>query len=307
LIFEGPSGTGKRLVALATAQTLNCPNRSETATSADACGVCPVCARISRGVHPDVPLVQPGDSGSIKIDQVRDILERVAYRPFEGRRRVVIVDEADALVPPAQNALLKTLEEPPSSSTFVLVTSRPDTLLPTVRSRCVRLRFRPLAPDEVGRALVRLGRSEAEAAAIAAVANGSVGDAVEASGEQLMDARDAAIRVLAQAAAVSDPRRRLESAKELLPKAGGGSSASDRERLAVHLRAMASILRDVELGGAAAAAGLANPEVEAEIGRLSAFAGPRGVEAFAAVDQALTALDRNAGAKIVADWLVTQL
>ena len=79
--------------------------------------------------------------GSIKIEQVRDVIDRADYRPFEGRRRVVIIDEADALMDAAQNALLKTLEEPPSASMFVLVSSIPDALLPTVRSRCSRLRF----------------------------------------------------------------------------------------------------------------------------------------------------------------------
>ena len=67
-----------------------------------------------RGVHPDVIVIEPGDTGSIKIEQVRDVIDRAGYRPFEGRRRVVIIDEADAMVAPAQNALLKTLEEPPS-------------------------------------------------------------------------------------------------------------------------------------------------------------------------------------------------
>ena len=97
-------------------------------------------------MHPDVLVVEPGDSGSIKIEQVRDVVDRARYRPFEGRRRVVIIDEADALVAAAQNALLKTLEEPPPSSVFILVTARPDVLLPTVRSRCPQLRFRPLPP-----------------------------------------------------------------------------------------------------------------------------------------------------------------
>ncbi len=90
--------------------------------------------------------IEPGETGSIKVDQVREAIDRTAYRPFEGRRRVVIVDDADAMQLEAQNALLKTLEEPPSASMFVLVTSRPDVLLPTVRSRCQRLRFGRLRP-----------------------------------------------------------------------------------------------------------------------------------------------------------------
>src|SRR5262249_11963244 len=133
LLFVGPSGIGKRAIAMVVAQAVNC---LAPPAPGDACGQCAACKRIARGVHPDVLVVEPGDSGTIKIDQVPDIVDRSGYRPFEGRRRVVVVDEADALVSPAQNALLKTLEEPPPSSIFILVTSRPDVLLPTVRSRC---------------------------------------------------------------------------------------------------------------------------------------------------------------------------
>src|SRR5665213_3322162 len=173
LIFAGPDGIGKRLVAVSAAQELNClQNAGDKAT---ACGVCPACTRIARGVHPDVMLIEPGDNGSIKIEQVRDIVERVAYRPFEGRRRVVIINEADTLVHQAQNALLKTLEEPPSGSVFMLITSKPDALLATVRSRCPRLRFRPLDADDVAAVLVKHGKSESEAHAAAATSGGSVG------------------------------------------------------------------------------------------------------------------------------------
>ena len=83
----------------------------------------PPARRIARGVHADVLLIEPGETGAIKVDRVRDAIEKAAYRPFEGRRRVVIIDEADAVLGEAQNALLKTLEEPPSASSFVLVTS----------------------------------------------------------------------------------------------------------------------------------------------------------------------------------------
>jgi DNA polymerase-3 subunit delta' len=312
LIFAGPDGVGKRLAALATAQALNClaPLVSDASEQMeiDACGVCAACRRIARNVHPDVLIVEPGDNGSIKIDQVREIVERAAYRPFEGRRRVVIVDQADALVPAAQNALLKTLEEPPSASVFILITSRPDVLLPTVRSRCPRLSFRPLGPADIAAALEARGHSEAEARAVAATADGSLGRALEAHAGELVEARDVAQHALADAAASDDPRRRIEGAKNLLAKTGAGG-ASGREQLASHLRAMESLLRDVELLSTRAdVRALANPDVQPALERLvRTYEGERGMRAFTAVDRALMALDRNAGVKVVADWLVLQL
>ncbi len=311
LIFAGPAGVGKRLAAVATAQAINClapvlSDRSEI--ELDACGACAACTRIARGVHPDVLVEEPGDNGSIKIEQVREIVDRAAYRPFEGRRRVVIIDEADQLMPAAQNALLKTLEEPPPSSAFILVTSRLDALLPTVRSRCPVLRFRPLGPDDIAAALVQRGLGEAEARSVAAAAGGSLGRALEASAGELVEARDVAERVLARAAASADPCRRIEGAKDLLANTGAGG-ATDREQLASHLRAMESLLRDVELLSTRAdVRALANPDVQPALERLArTYQGERGMRAFTAVDRALLALDRNAGVKVVADWLVLHL
>ena len=239
----------------------------------DACGVCSACVRIARGVHPDVLLVEPGDTGTIKIEQVREIVDRARYRPFEGKRRAVIVADADALVPHAQNALLKTLEEPPSSSIFILTTTRPDVLLATVRSRCIRLQFAESGAEAIDH-----------------------------------DAREIAQHVLAQIASGDDPARRLDSAKDLLANTGSGG-AGDREQLASHLRAMGSLLRDVELLATRADAGaLANADVRPALEQLTpAYGGERGVRAFAAVDEALMALERNAGVKVVADWLVMHL
>src|SRR5437660_12163378 len=100
LLFSGPQGVGKRLTAVATAQALNCnaekgsypffeaSGEKGVRPLFDACGACAACSRIARNVHPDVLVIEPGDSGSIKIEQVRDLIDRAAYRPFEGRRRV---------------------------------------------------------------------------------------------------------------------------------------------------------------------------------------------------------------------------
>ena len=312
LLFAGPAGVGKHLSALAVAQALNCTDISRGAGlrsegSVDACGVCPACTRIARGVHPDVLFVSPGDSGAIKIDQVRDIVDRAQYRPFEGRRRAVIIDEADMLVPPAQNALLKTLEEPTPSSVFILVTSRPDMLLATVLSRCPQLRFRPLSAADIATVLIARGHGETQARAVAAAADGSLGQALQASAGELVESRELAQRVLEKAAAQNDPARRVEQAQHLVTKPPAG--VSERDQLATHLRTMAVLLRDVELVATGAdARGLANADVRPALERLATvYGGERGTRAFAAVDRALFALDRNAGVKLVADWLVLQL
>jgi DNA polymerase-3 subunit delta' len=314
LIFSGPAGVGKRLAAVATAQALNClaPVRPDTTSDAeglplDACGTCAACTRIARGVHPDVLILEPNDKGNIRIEPVRDLLDRAGYRPFEGRRRVSIIDDADALEIAAQNALLKVLEEPPSGSVFILVTSMADQLLPTVRSRCPQLRFRPLASSEVAAALVQKGHAKEQALAVAALAEGSIRRALEASADEVIEARDVAVRVLNQAAQSDDVRRRAEAAKELLPKSSG-ASVTDRDQVAVHLRAMASILRDVQVMATGAdRAAIANQDLLQPLERLTAFAGERGRDAFQAIDRALAAIERNANAKIVADWLVLQL
>ena len=308
LLLAGASGIGKRRTAVAVAEALNClAPRKTGAFETDACGECASCRRIARGVHADVVVIEPGETGSIKIEPVRDVIDRANYRPFEGRRRVVIVDEADALVDAAQNALLKTLEEPPQASVFILVSSMPDALLATVRSRCRPLRFGELTAADVAGTLMRdHDYEEADARAAAAEAGGSIGRALAAGGVDLAEARGAAQRLLNQAARVSDPARRLDAVRGLTGKAAG---AAERDLMATYLRAMASLLRDVGLlASQADPRTLANPDLQDDLRRLSAaFDSERSMRAFGAVDRALAALDRNVNPKVVADWLVLQL
>jgi len=304
MIFTGPEGVGKRLTAIAIAQLVNCPTPvAAEGIGRDACGACASCTRIARGVHADVLLLEPGDTGEIKIDPVRDAIEKAGYRPFEGRRRVVIIDKADALLVEGQNALLKTLEEPPSASSFVLVTPTPDLLFPTVRSRCQLIRFGRIGAADIASVLMTSHEyGPADAHAAAAAADGSVGAALARDLDDVAAARDAAARVLQGLAHSSDPRRRLESAKTLV-------GPSDREELARRLRALASLIRDcgVLLAGADERC-LANADLKPLLGSVvTAFDGDRTARAFAAVDQAIAALKRNASPKIVADWVAFQI
>jgi DNA polymerase-3 subunit delta' len=308
LIFAGPSGVGKQMAAMALAQLVNCAAPVESARSEwDACGECAASRRIARRVHADVLFLEPGETGSIRIEQIREAIERSAYRPFEGRRRVVIINDADAIVTEAQNALLKTLEEPTASSTFILVTSRPDTLLITVRSRCQRLRFGRLAPAQVANILMEKHNfTEADAHAAASLSDGSIGRALEERTVSFVEARQAALRLLQTAAATSAPAARMHGALSL---PGAGRGKADREALGVSLGALSSILRDLGvLSSNADVQALANADLKKPLEALRrSYDGDRVLSAFACVDRALDALQRNASPKIVADWLALQV
>ena len=309
LLLAGPAGVGKRRVAMAVAAAVNCLQpRQMGEFERDACGTCAACKRIERGVHPDVILIEPGETGTIKIEQVRDVIDRAGYRPFEGRRRAVVIDEADAMVPQAQNALLKTLEEPPSASIFILVSSMPDALLATVVSRCPKLRFGALSVAEVAEILVRdHDYTQPDARVAAADADGSVGRALSAESADLTEARATAQRILEQAARTTDASRLVDSVKDVVAKKG--SSATERDQLAACLRATSSLLRDLGLMAARAdASALANTDLQTQLTALSgSYDGDRATRAYAAVDEALAALERNASPKVVVDWLVLQI
>ena len=332
LIFAGPDGVGKMRTAIAVAQAVNClkprirdqgsgiGGQGSIASSdarlndellLDACGECTACRRIERGVFPDVLLIEAEDTGAIKIEQVRAAIGETAFRPFEGRCRVAIIDQADRLGADAQDALLKSLEEPPPRSMFILVSARSDTLAPTIRSRCARLRFGRLSPGEIARALTRDREySEDTARKLAALAGGSVGRAIEADAGSVDEVRAAACRTLRAVASAADARVRLDGGRELVGERKAGSTAgADRENLAARLTALLSVLRDlVILSTRANGEALANLDLRAELEGLSRFYGrDRAARAFAAADRALWALRRNASTKIVADWLVLQL
>lgn len=194
-LFAGPPGVGKGMVARLLAQAANCEGKKAEGSEADACGKCVPCRKIARGVHPDVlfvseeramakagtwePRAGKTPSKDIVVDQVRDVVDRrLSLKRFEGRRRFVVFDPADAMNVQAQNALLKTLEEPPPETTLVLVSSYADGLLPTIRSRCLRLSFGPIPAALIEARLETQGREPQAARFVAALSGGSLGRAL---------------------------------------------------------------------------------------------------------------------------------
>lgn len=175
-LFVGQEGIGKRLVALQFAKALNC---LEGERKTDGCDRCSSCKKIDHGLHPDVNLVEP-EGQTLKVEQVRETLATLAYRPFEGRRRVLILSAADRMAPHMSNTLLKTLEEPPLHTVIILIATNTRWILPTILSRCQAIRFHSVPTPLVSDWLIRTqGLEEKEAKLLALVSEGSPGKALE--------------------------------------------------------------------------------------------------------------------------------
>jgi len=165
-LFEGPDGIGKRLVALALIKMLFCNNES-------ACGDCPACQKVDHHNHPDLHQVGP-EGNSIKIEQIRTLQKELSYRPLEANHKVCLIDGAEKMNLAAANALLKTLEEPRDQTLLILLTPSPDSILPTIRSRCQRLPFSRIPREKLQEVLVeQLQIGDAQAHILATLSEGS--------------------------------------------------------------------------------------------------------------------------------------
>jgi DNA polymerase III subunit delta' len=165
-LFDGPEGVGKKLVALALARAVFC-------REGHGCGSCVACRKVDHHNHPDLHTLEP-DGATIKIEQVRELQKELSYRPLEAPKKVCLIEAAERMNPAAGNALLKTLEEPSGDALIILLSSHPEKILPTIRSRSQRLPFQRLPRELIESVLIRQpGLDETSAHILASLSDGS--------------------------------------------------------------------------------------------------------------------------------------
>lgn len=236
MLFCGTDGVGKFLVAEALAAAILC----HAPVHNQACGHCKACRALAAGTHPDFFQIQPESetkaAPAIRIEAVRKLQEEIARIPLLSERRVVIMQEADKMNEAAANCLLKTIEEPSGQIVFILLTSRPSALLDTIISRCMRVEFGILQPEELVVILHQQGIEEPLAGKLASIADGSVSKALAMQDEELLNLQTQAFD-LASAAGTLGMEQLLQLAKEM--------SNHSREKLIQWLGFLAMIYRDL--------------------------------------------------------------
>jgi DNA polymerase III subunit delta' len=260
LIFAGMRGVGKHQFALALAQALNC----RRPVNGDACGICDQCIKIAAREHIDVETIV-ADGQVIKIAQMREMTEKANYRPYDGRRRVYILDDAERLNLNAANSILKILEEPPPTTLLILLTAKPYALLQTIRSRCQMVSFAPLATSELEAFLnEHYKRPAKENQLLARLARGSIGQALEIDLGIYREQRTMMVDLIEAVLIARDTMKLMQAAEHLAKKL-------EREEFERHLDALLVLLADVfhlKLGGTAES--LTNADIAPRLEKIAA-------------------------------------
>ncbi len=291
-LISGPPHIGKTTLARSLALALNC----RSADSARPCGQCRSCQLIHAGKHPDVQLIEP-DGARVKIDQVRALQHDLSLRPVEGRYRVAIFDQFEVATVEAQNALLKTLEEPPDYAVLIVLASDPELLLPTIVSRCQRVPLRPLTLTQVREALISKWNVEAnQANLLAHLSGGRLGWAVSAVNDSsVMSARTKYLDDL-QTLLNADRVARFAYAEALTKKSEIARDAIDLWR---------TWWRDVLLASSDSSAELINIDRATQIQALAQRVDLNQAKAAAdACGRALWQMDRNVTARLAVEVLL---
>lgn len=311
-LISGPAQVGKALLALRLAQALNCETNL-----ADPCGECRSCKRIERGNHPDVRVsgmavqgrgLKPEDAAKqrdLKIDTVREWQADVNLKPYEGKRRVFILHDAERLNEAAANAMLKTLEEPPPYATLILVANTSGDLLPTIVSRCQPIKLRPVPRAQVAQALrERLNLAPDDANLLAAWSGGRYGWAAQmVENPDELAARQERLEQLVALAGVGRADG-FRWAEEQAKAYRGGEQASVFEALAL----WQSWWRDVMLTAGGVPDGITHVDQRAELATLAGRYNVADVRDFIErLDQAVKQLRENVNPQLALESVLLHL
>ncbi len=271
-LFIGPEGIGKRTFARLLAKSLLCSQG--TAQDLVACGHCEDCVQVDASTHPDlIQVAKPADKAFIPIELLIGEREKrmreglchdISLRPYSGSRKVAILDDADALNAEGANSLLKTLEEPPSDSLLILIGTSLQRQLPTIRSRCQTIVFRPLSPTQIEELLLRTEVVESPEAAreLATTCGGSLAEANLLAEPELREFRGRLFQLLADSKL---PLAELAKNCGGVVDAAGKEAKAKRERLKLLLRMSASFYRGLALRHSSSAARHDPPAADQEL------------------------------------------
>ncbi len=315
LLFAGAEGIGKKQFALELAKAFVCHNPK----MGESCDVCSACRRADKfafpkfddrdafkhvifSEHSDVGLVIPFNK-NILVDAIRELETEANFRPFEAEARFFLIDEADKMNESASNALLKTLEEPAPTTYLFLITSRPDALLPTIRSRCQIVRFTPIEAKQIENFLLATKKfSPADAELMSKLSKGSVGHALNTDLEKFRGQREAMLHVLESLLVTEDRAALLRTAEEL-------NDAKYKEEYETQLEILQTLIHDIwSLQLAGKKENLVNVDLVPNLKKLAERADGKILPAWLSEIETLRArLAVNINRKIATDALFMQM
>jgi DNA polymerase-3 subunit delta' len=300
-LFTGPSGVGRRTLALRLAQAVNCLQPS---IPGQPCGTCAACTRLEKMQHPDLAVIQSEQAGStLKVEQVRELQRSLSLAPYEAKYRVALLLRFEEAHASAANALLKTLEEPAPKVLLLLTAESVESLLPTIVSRCEVLRLRPLPVADAADGLQHWGIPAAEAQLLAHLSGGRPGYARRLHEHpELLEQRQGWLSELTSLLGSSRVERFAYA------RAAAKAALDDKEDLRSSLQVWSSFWRDVVLSASGAATPLTNLDLAAQVEKLASDLGlEKARQVLERTEQTLALIDRSVNVRLALENLMLDL
>lgn len=294
VLFTGPNGIGKVMVAKILAAALLCSHEEERP-----CGSCPSCQQMSYGSHPDFLLITP-DGTSIKIEQIRHLQQEASLAPYVSFRRVCIIDGAELMTTQAANSLLRILEDPPGEIIFILTAANRQILLTTIISRCMAISFHPLPDEVLAQALMMKGYIPEQAEVAARLSGGRMGIALEILAPEGFALRNQALEIMESL---------LEAKIEMVWKTAALLEKMERKEVLQIIRYLTYVLRDIlMLVTGQGRQVLFNIDVSQELGELADWWNEgQLVKAIKEVENARRAFLANANTRLTSEALLIKI